>query len=66
MADGASTDNGVLALGQNLLVAFTSWEGGNFEDAIILSERVVRDDLFTSIHIEDFYCDVRDTKLGPK
>ena len=66
LADGASTDNGVLALGQNLLVAFTSWEGGNFEDAIILSERVVRDDLFTSIHIEDFYCDVRDTKLGPE
>ena len=66
LADGASTDNGVLALGQNLLVAFTSWEGGNFEDAIILSERVVKDDLFTSIHIEDFYCDVRDTKLGPE
>lgn len=66
LADGVSTDNGVLALGQNLLVAFTSWEGANFEDAIILSERVVRDDLFTSIHIEDFYCDVRDTKLGPE
>jgi len=66
LADGPSIDDGVLALGQNLLVAFLSWEGANFEDAIIISERVVRDDLFTSIHIEDFYCDVRDTKLGPE
>src|SRR3989344_9609766 len=66
LADGPSIENGVLALGQNLLVAFTSWEGGNFEDAIVLSERVMRDDRFTSIHIEDFYCDVRDTKLGPE
>ncbi len=66
LADGPSTDNGVLALGQNLLVAFMSWEGANFEDAIIISDRVVRDDLFTSIHIEEFYCDVRDTKLGPE
>ena len=66
LADSSSTDNGVLALGQNLVVAFMSWEGANFEDAIILSERVARDDLFTSIHIEDFYHDVRDTKLGPE
>ncbi len=66
LADGPSIDNGVLALGQNLLVAFVSWEGANFEDAIIISERVVQDDLFTSIHIEDYYCDVRDTKLGPE
>ena len=66
LVSGSSVDRGVLALGQNLLVAFMSWEGANFEDAIILSERVVRDDLFTSIHIEDFYCDVRDTKLGPE
>lgn len=66
LADGSSTDNGLLALGQNLLVAFTSWEGANFEDAIILSERVVKNDLFTSVHIEDFYCDIRDTKLGPE
>lgn len=66
LADGSSIDNGVLALGKNLLVAFLSFEGANFEDAIILSERVVRDDRFTSIHIEDFYCDVRDTKLGPE
>ncbi len=66
LIDGPSIENGVLALGQNLLVAFMSWEGANFEDAIVLSERVVHDDLFTSIHIEDFYCDVRDTKLGPE
>ena len=66
LADGPSVDNGVLALGQNLVVAFLSWEGANFEDAIVLSERVVQQDKFTSIHIEDFYCDVRDTKLGPE
>ncbi len=66
LVDGPSTDNGALALGQNLLVAFMSWEGGNFEDAIILSERVVRNDIFSSIHIKDFYADVRDTKLGPE
>ncbi len=66
LADGPSIENGVLALGQNLLVAFVSWEGANFEDAIVLSERVVQDDKFTSIHIEDFYIDVRDTKLGPE
>ncbi|OGY65098.1 MAG: DNA-directed RNA polymerase subunit beta [Candidatus Harrisonbacteria bacterium RIFCSPLOWO2_01_FULL_40_28] len=66
LADGPSTDNGVLALGQNLLAAFLSWEGGNYEDAIVLSERVVTQDLFTSIHLEDFSCDVRDTKLGPE
>jgi DNA-directed RNA polymerase subunit beta len=64
LADGAATDEGVLALGQNLLVAFIPWRGGNFEDAIVISERVVRDDRFTSIHIEDFSCDVRETKLG--
>jgi len=66
LADGPSTDHGVLALGQNLLVAFIPFFGGNFEDAIVLSERVVQDDRFTSIHIEDYYCDVRDTKLGPE
>lgn len=66
LADGPSIDHGTLALGQNLLVAFVPWDGGNFEDAIILSERVVQNDKFTSIHIEDFYCDVRDTKLGPE
>ena len=66
LADGPSTDGGVLALGQNLLVAFLSWEGGNYEDAIILSERVVKEGIFSSIHIKDFYCDIRDTKLGPE
>jgi len=66
LADCASSENGVLALGQNLLVAFIPWEGANFEDAIILSETVRKDDLFTSIYIEDFYCDIRDTKLGPE
>ncbi|MEK7478594.1 MAG: DNA-directed RNA polymerase subunit beta [Patescibacteria group bacterium] len=66
LADGPSIDNGTLALGQNLLVSFVSWEGLNFEDAIILSERVVQQDRFTSIHIEHFDCDVRDTKLGPE
>jgi len=66
IADGPATEGGILALGQNVLVAFLSWRGGNFEDAIIISERLVKDDRFTSIHIEDFVCDVRDTKLGPE
>lgn len=66
LADGAATENGELALGQNLLVSFVPWEGANFEDAIILSERVVENDRFSSIHIEDFSIDVRDTKLGPE
>ncbi len=66
LADGPATDQGILGLGQNLLVAFMPWEGANFEDAIILSERVARDDLFTSIHIETFVSSVRDTKLGPE
>ena len=66
LADCASSENGVLALGQNLLVAFTPWEGANFEDAIVLSERVRENDIFSSIYIEDFYCDIRDTKLGPE
>ncbi|MBU2575808.1 DNA-directed RNA polymerase subunit beta [Patescibacteria group bacterium] len=66
IADGAATDNGELALGQNLLVAFLSWEGGNYEDAILISERLVQDDRFTSIHIDDYTIDVRDTKLGPE
>ncbi|MBU0707031.1 DNA-directed RNA polymerase subunit beta [Patescibacteria group bacterium] len=66
LADGASTQNGELALGQNILVAFVSWEGGNYEDAILLSERLVQKDNFTSIHIEDYTVDIRDTKLGPE
>jgi DNA-directed RNA polymerase subunit beta len=64
LADGPSTDHGELALGKNLLVAFMSWEGYNYEDAIILSERLVRDDVLTSIHIEEHEVDARDTKLG--
>jgi len=66
LADGAAMERGELALGQNLLVAFMSWEGGNYEDAILLSSRVVELDYFSSIHIEDFKIDVRDTKLGPE
>ncbi len=66
LADGPSTDNGELALGKNLLVAFMPWEGYNFEDAIILSERLVRDDVLTSIHIHVHEVDARDTKLGPE
>ena len=66
LADGAATQDGELALGQNLLVAFVSWGGANFEDAIIISRKVVEDDRFSSIHIEDFSIDVRDTKLGPE
>lgn len=66
IADGAATENGELALGQNLVVAYMSWEGGNYEDAVLLSERLVHDDRYTSIHIEDYTIDVRDTKLGPE
>src|SRR5205823_4965154 len=64
LADGPSTYNGEIALGKNLLVAFMPWEGYNFEDAIILSERLVEDDVLTSIHIEQHEVDARDTKLG--
>jgi DNA-directed RNA polymerase subunit beta len=66
IADGSSTENGELALGQNVLVAYMSWEGGNFEDAILISERIAREDLFTSIHIEKYEIDARDTRLGPE
>ncbi|HET8912120.1 MAG TPA: DNA-directed RNA polymerase subunit beta, partial [Ktedonobacteraceae bacterium] len=66
IADSSSTDKGELALGQNILVAFMSWEGGNYEDAILISERIVREDYFTSIHIEKYEIDARDTKLGPE
>jgi len=66
IADGSSLREGQLALGQNLLVAFVPWEGSNYEDAIIISERLVRDDIFSSVHIQDFLCEVRDTKLGPE
>lgn len=66
MADGGTTDKGELALGQNLLVAFMPWNGYNFEDSILISERVVEEDRFTSIHIEELTCIARDTKLGPE
>jgi DNA-directed RNA polymerase subunit beta len=66
IADGAATDHAELALGQNMLVAFMSWEGGNYEDAILISSKVVEQDRYSSIHIEDFKVDVRDTKLGPE
>jgi DNA-directed RNA polymerase subunit beta len=66
LADSSSTVNGHLALGQNVVVAFLSWEGGNFEDAILISERLVQDDKFTSVHIEKYEVEARDTKLGPE
>ena len=64
LADGASTDLGELALGRNLLVAFMGWEGYNFEDSIVISERVVKDDILTSVHIEEYEVEARSTKLG--
>ncbi|MBS3976353.1 MAG: DNA-directed RNA polymerase subunit beta [Syntrophomonadaceae bacterium] len=66
IADGPSTDCGELALGRNILVAFMTWEGYNYEDAILISEKLVKEDYFTSIHIEEYECDARDTKLGPE
>src|SRR6187455_3317692 len=66
IADSSSTQEGELALGRNVLVAFMSWEGGNYEDAVVISDRLVRDDLFTSIHIEEHEIESRDTKLGPE
>lgn len=66
LADNSSTDQGQLALGQNVRVAFMSWNGANYEDAIVISERLVQDAKFTTVHIEDFECVVRDTKLGPE
>ena len=66
IADGPSTHNGEMALGKNVLIAFTTWEGYNYEDAILLNERLVKEDVYTSIHIEDYDCECRDTKLGPE
>ncbi|MFQ5944900.1 MAG: DNA-directed RNA polymerase subunit beta [Anaerolineae bacterium] len=66
LADSSSTDHGELALGRNVVVAFLSWEGGNFEDAVLINERFVRDDTYTSIHIEKHEVEARDTKLGPE
>ena len=66
IADGPSTENGEMALGRNVLIAFSTWEGYNFEDAVLISERLVKDDVYTSIHIEEYDCECRDTKLGPE
>lgn len=66
LADGGAISRGRLALGQNVLAAFLSWQGANFEDAIIISERLVKNDYYSSIHVENFTCDVRETKLGPE
>ena len=66
IADGASTSNGELALGKNPLIGFMTWEGYNYEDAVLLSERLVRDDVYTSVHIEEYESEARDTKLGPE
>ena len=66
LADGPATDHGELALGYNVIVAFMPWEGYNYEDAILLSEQLIKEDVYTSIHIEEYECDARDTKLGPE
>ena len=66
VADGPATDQGELALGKNVIVAFMTWEGYNYEDAILLSERMVKEDVYTSLHIEEYECEARDTKLGPE
>ena len=66
IADGPATSNGEVALGKNVLIGFMTWEGYNYEDAVLLNERLVRDDIYTSIHIEEYYCESRDTKLGPE
>ena len=66
IADGPATDKGEMALGKNLLIAFATWEGYNYEDAILLNERLVKEDVLTSMHIEDYDCECRDTKLGPE
>jgi DNA-directed RNA polymerase subunit beta len=66
LADGSATEGGELALGQNVLVAYMPWEGYNYEDAILISERLVYDDVYTSIHVEKFEIEARQTKLGPE
>ena len=66
LADGPSTKNGEMALGKNVLIAYTTWEGYNYEDAVLISERLVKEDVYTSIHIEEYDCECRDTKLGPE
>ncbi len=66
IADGPATDNGEISLGKNVLIGFMTWEGYNYEDAVLINEKVVRDDVFTSIHIEEYEIEARDTKLGPE
>ena len=66
LADGPATCNGEIALGRNILMGFMTWEGYNYEDAVLLNERMVQEDVFTSIHIEEFETEARDTKLGPE
>lgn len=66
LADGPSTEQGELALGRNVVVAFMTWEGYNYEDAILLSQKLVKEDVYTSIHIEEYESEARDTKLGPE
>ena len=66
IADGPSTDKGEMALGRNVLIAFTTWEGYNYADAVLISERLVKEDVYTSIHIEEYDCECRDTKIGPE
>ena len=66
IADGPSTSNGEMALGKNPLIGFMTWEGYNYEDAVLLSERLVQDDVYTSVHIEEYEAEARDTKLGPE
>lgn len=66
IADGPSTDKGEMSLGKNVLIAFATWEGYNYEDAVLISERLVKEDVYTSIHIEEYDCECRDTKLGPE
>ena len=66
IADGPATSNGEVALGKNALIGFMTWEGYNYEDAVLINERLVREDIYTSIHIEEYYCESRDTKLGPE
>ncbi|MCI5752845.1 MAG: DNA-directed RNA polymerase subunit beta [Oscillospiraceae bacterium] len=66
LADGPATSNGEIAIGKNALIGFMTWEGYNYEDAVLLNERVVREDIYTSIHIEEYECEARDTKLGPE
>ena len=65
MADGPATDNGEISLGKNALIGFMTWEGYNYEDAVLINEKMVREDVYTSIHIEEYEIEARETKLGP-